>query len=316
VRKSSGAARKQKLMSLIGCKHVADPNNPNAPPQNGNQMLPQIVDDWMSAKFDDVLLRMLSRRPEQRPQPSSVLESAWLQETFRETDSSQTIEYECPMPGDLTAYVVFTFGLPLLALSCCGCCICCGMCCCACNTAQGGQSTGWIACLLALCVAGSGMSLGLWINGFLLYVLMLVSCGTCLFSGYHGTKCNSNSTSEADQHVAPTWKISLSCSTAYCFVSTLALFLQTAPLRQHVAYAKEMLNPIVSDLVEKELIPDPTDSKGLQMLQMLLGVFKTCIIWTMYPGISGFAIALFGLWRWRTHREKRIVEPGLEMQQT
>lgn len=311
VRRASGSARKAQLMTLIGCA----PNMESGIAlKNGNPLLSQIVDDWMSSKFDDVLLQMLSPRPDQRPQPLSLLESAWLQQAFQETKKTHSVEYECPPPVlDLVGHLTSAIVAPILAIGCCGFCTCFGMCCCVCHTSNGGQSAGWTACVLALCVAASGMSLGLWIDGLLLYVGMFVSLGTCLFSCCHG-QCKS--TFDADQHMASTWIMSLRCSVVYCLVITVFILLRTMPLREQLGFAAEQLPSIFSHLNDENLILLHPSSEDMGFYTEILRYLKSGIILTMYPTINGFVVASFGLWRWSKHRSQSVVvEPGLELRQ-
>eukprot|EP00913_Durusdinium_trenchii_P029314 g27481.t1 len=121
ILESSGDGKKQAIWTVVNCRSWgneglrrcgdcdAEPGQVMAKPTNMGTTKTQdffwiLVDDWIlgcakkRAGFDEVLVKMLSTDPAQRPKPSEVLEHAWFKQHTVAAGVPQT--YTCPsMPA-------------------------------------------------------------------------------------------------------------------------------------------------------------------------------------------------------------------------
>ena len=89
-----------------------------------------LLDDWINTGFDQVLLKMLSTKPEERPKPSEILEATWFKKEIEIPEEGNRVEFTCPDYPISELRVMFytwcaTLGLSLLTF-----CICIGGACC------------------------------------------------------------------------------------------------------------------------------------------------------------------------------------------
>lgn len=189
IQESSGDARKAALAAVVNCRRwkgnpgefILQPFPGELPPTHTADFFWTLADDWMATGFDELLVKMVSSNPQERPRPSEVLESNWFK-TDSVTEQGKPVEYTCPEMPVADFAVLSSMFTVVHVFSCLTCCVCYGG---TCLTASRlaveawKWSMAWGGLLMLLSPFVARMTTDLAI----LWMILMMPCGLALMVG-------------------------------------------------------------------------------------------------------------------------------------